>query len=114
MMTAASNVGEGWHQLLRNLELQLNDLDPDFTLQQVKEKFGGLRYYAQSDAEGFHEAIAIAEEASTKLCEVCGKRAETRSIHGWWKTLCDIHHAEREARRNKEIEDLHVQHGGEG
>lgn len=114
MMTQASNVGEGWHPLLRNLELGLNDLDPDFTLQQVKEKFGGLRYYAQSDADGFQELIGIAEEASTHLCEVCGKHGETKSFHGWLKTLCDEHFAEREARQNKEIEDLHITHGGEG
>jgi len=98
MMTQASNVGEGWHQLLHNLEDQLNQIDPNFELQQVKEKFGGLRYYAQSPADGFHEAIDIAEEASFHLCEVCGKHGETKSIQGWLKTLCEEHYAEREVR----------------
>ncbi len=99
MMTSANNVGEGWHQLLHNLEDQLNAMDPDFELLQVKEKFGGLRYYAGSKADGFHEAIHIAEEASFHLCEECGKHGETRSIMGWLKTLCEEHHAEALARR---------------
>lgn len=98
MMTSADNVGPGWHQLLHNLEAQLNQLDPDFELRQVKEKFGGLRYYADSDAEGFRDLIRVAEEASSHLCEECGKHGETKSMHGWLKTLCNQHRAEREQR----------------
>ena len=112
MMTQASNVGEGWHPLIKELEEKLNAIDPDFELLQVKEKFGGLRYYvgmvsANHDADKanagekldqFHQLIALAEAASTHICEECGKPAETKSYSGWLKTLCDEHAAERSSR----------------
>lgn len=121
MMTSASNVGVGWHPLIRELEEVLNRMDPTFALQQVKEKFGGLRYYAQTsqgvDPEihrGFHHLINLAEEQSTHICEECGQPAETRSIHGWLKTLCDEHHAERMRNHARTMRELHHDEGGEG
>jgi hypothetical protein len=100
MMTSINNVGEGWHPLIQELEEKLNKIDPDFELQQVKEKFGGLRYYAQCSKGGinFHKLIAEAEEKSVTICEECGKPAVTLSYKGWLKTLCEEHRAERLAR----------------
>lgn len=97
MMTSADNVGEGWHEILRALEEQLNLIDPDYTIQQVKEKFGGLRYYASTNESGsnFHDLIRLAEEKSEKTCEVCGRDGKTESIRGWWKTLCEEHYNKR-------------------
>lgn len=34
-----------WEELIIKLDDDLSALDPDYTLSQVKEKFGGLRYY---------------------------------------------------------------------
>lgn len=119
MMTSANNVGEGWHPILRDLEEKLNEISPDFTLQQVKEKFGGLRYYAQGGvsnhwtSEEFQNAILEAEEESFHICELCGEPGKTRSHRGWLKTLCEKHDAEREAAIKKELSELHVNHGGE-
>jgi len=105
MMTNAGNVGEGWHQIIHDLEAQLNAIDPNFEIQQVKEKFGGLRYYASLPGDDtpkqqeFHRLIAEAEEESTHTCEVCGKPGETTpGTFGWLKTLCPEHKAERLAR----------------
>lgn len=102
MMTQASNVGEGWHPLIKSLEEKLNALDPNYELQQVKEKLGGLRYYANTFIEGremqeqFHLLIAEAEEESFHICEECGEPGERYSSkHGWLKTLCAKHQAER-------------------
>ena len=103
MMTGSNNVGPGWHGLIRDLEEKLNAIDPDFTIQQVKEKFGGLRYYADTsqldEFTNFHGLIAKAEADSFTMCEECGKPAEPRSLHGWVKTLCDEHREEYEQRR---------------
>jgi hypothetical protein len=101
IMTGANHVGEGWHQLIRDLEEQLNELDPEYSLQQVKEKFGGLRYYATSTGPydiTFHSLISDAESASFRICEECGEPGTPNSDGGWYKTLCDTHRAERAER----------------
>lgn len=37
---------DGWGTLIAELETRLKALSPDYAISQVKEKFGGLRYYA--------------------------------------------------------------------
>src|SRR5262245_35629545 len=80
MMTSSNNVGEGWHTLLHRLEDRLNELDPSFEILQVKEKFGGLRYYValsdDLDPDRINEIYLLihgTEEESFKICEVCGE-----------------------------------------
>jgi hypothetical protein len=109
MMTSANNVGDGWHPILRELEEKLNAIDPDFELQQVKEKFGALRYYARTTKDAdqyrkFHLAISVAETQSSKTCEVCGEPGRTcrPGLH-WIKTLCDEHFAEAKKEHEKEF-----------
>lgn len=118
MMTSASNVGVGWHPIIRELEEALNAIDPEYEIQQVKEKFGGLRYYAQTTNQqrwnDFHAAIGEAEEKSTHFCEECGQPAETKSYYGWLKTLCTEHAAERDRNHAKTMREMHQEHGGEG
>ena len=113
MMTSITNVGEGWHQLIRELEEGLNAIDPDFELLQVKEKFGGLRYYAQTHLVNdsaqlrFHELINKAESKSVTVCEQCGEPGDVRAgTFGWLKTLCDDHQAERMEQDRKMKEEL--------
>lgn len=69
-----------------------------FVINQIKEKFGGLRYYVTftntdvSDNDftaGLHKYIWDMEHVSVYICEKCGMYAETRNTHGWYKTLCD-------------------------
>lgn len=105
MMTSITNVGEGWHPLIKELEEKLNEIDPNFELQQVKEKFGGLRYYANTGVSStvaalqFHELVSVAEGKSVLICEECGKPGETHpGTFGWLKTLCPDHQAERLAK----------------
>ena len=112
MMTSANNVGEGWHPIIRTLEEILNVLDPDYELQQVKEKFGGLRYYAQLSSpalvglfEQFHAAIDDAEQESLRTCEMCGNPGSQRG-GGWIKTLCDRHAEERSDRDQAQVPRL--------
>jgi len=110
MMTGITNVGEGWRPLVRDLETELTALVPDYSLQQVKEKFGGLRYYAAvpnaTPAElvsQFHARISAAETESFKICEVCGDDGFPDYDGGYWiKTLCVVHHAERVTKRAEE------------
>jgi hypothetical protein len=57
---------------------------------QVKEKFGGLRFYVQAATDKHHQYITFAESMSYRTCESCGAAGKTYT-DGWHTTLCDIH-----------------------
>ena len=59
---------------------------------QVKEKFGGLRFYVQAATDKHYNYISFAESMSCRTCEVCGAPGK-RYTDGWHTTLCDIHAA---------------------
>ena len=67
-------VGPGWMPIVRELDAQLSFIDPDYTIVQVKEKFGGLRYYIDSEknSEEMYKLISIAEGRCWRVCESCG------------------------------------------
>ena len=55
---------------------------------QVKEKFGGLRFYVDNCDDYVRGVIAMAESMSYRTCESCGDSGHRRS-GGWVRTLCD-------------------------
>ena len=57
---------------------------------QVKEKFGGLRFYVQAATDKHYQYISFAESMSYRTCEECGSPGKTYT-DGWHTTLCDIH-----------------------
>lgn len=57
---------------------------------QVKEKFGGLRFYVQGATDEQYALIRFAESMSYRVCDVCGKRGKP-SNDGWIKTRCKEH-----------------------
>ena len=59
---------------------------------QVKEKFGGLRFYVQAATDAHYKYITFAESMSYRTCEECGAPGKTYT-DGWHTTLCDIHAA---------------------
>ncbi len=63
---------------------------------QIKEKFGGLRFYYDGGDEYIRGMVTMAEEWADRTCETCGNAGQSRKT-GWIKTLCDEHAAEREA-----------------
>jgi hypothetical protein len=65
------------------------------SIQQIKEKFGGLRFYVDRSDHDQDLAISFAEAMSNRVCEVCGRPGHHRQ-GGWVKTLCDEHHRARE------------------
>lgn len=66
-------------------------------VEQIKEKFGGLRFYYSGGDEQVQGMVIMAEAWAGNHCETCGKPGKSRS-GGWIKTLCDEHEAERQAR----------------
>jgi len=91
---------EGWLKLIDELSKKITELDPDVQVSQVKEKFGGLRFYIDGGSDEVHKLIEEAEEESYKTCEGCGtKENVSQTKTGWVKTLCD----ECVKRRNKNV-----------
>jgi len=63
---------------------------PQVTLDQVKEKFGTLRFYYTGGDNYVDGMVTLAESMSGVTCEVCGNPG--KSIGGGWiKTLCEAH-----------------------
>jgi hypothetical protein len=82
-------------EYIPKLEKEVADALEDLpTIMQVKEKFGGLRFYVNGASDEVHNYIDFAESMSFRVCEMCGAPGEPRS-DGWTKTLCERHHRER-------------------
>jgi hypothetical protein len=102
--------GEGWYDLLHCLchtiqghidsrerqndwlisrgDVPTHDLVPQVRVQQIKEKFGTLRFYFRGGDEYIYGAVQLAEIMSECLCEDCGAPGKVRE-GGWIRTLCD-------------------------
>jgi hypothetical protein len=99
---------DGWYEILSRLFYIVNNrLDYKkrvdeplgyFGWSQIKEKFGGLRAYANGADEYIRGAIEMAESMSYITCEVTGEKGKVRykkfdedgqPIPAWVKTLCD-------------------------
>jgi hypothetical protein len=70
---------------------------------QVKEKFGGLRFYVQGATTKHYDYISFAESMSYRTCEVCGSPGYYYT-DGWHTVLCDKH-AEEQGREKKVREE---------
>ena len=71
---------------------------------QVKEKFGGLRFYVNATTDKHHNYISFAESMSYRTCEECGAPGKTYT-DGWHMTLCDIHAAMNGKEEEYEYEE---------
>ena len=97
--------GDGWVPLIDDLISDLKDAGWVFEIDQIKEKFGGLRFYigearnATSPDHLIHDRIHAAEAQSMKTCEVCGEPGQCGGHGtGWMLTLCHKHGVERAAK----------------
>ena len=71
---------------------------------QIKEKFGGLRFYVQAATDKHYQYINFAESMSYRTCEECGNPGKTYT-DGWHMTLCDIHAAMNGKEEEYEYEE---------
>ena len=87
--------GDGWYQLLDTLcqdiqtYLEIHTEVNQVEAEQVKEKFGGLRFYYCGGDAVIEDLIAKAEDESQKTCESCGSKKNVSQTNGWIQTLCD-------------------------
>ncbi len=100
-------VGDGWFELLKKMttkvESELAVLPPHIRgtirASQVKEKFGGLRFYMDglhdnTLVDSFVGALKEAEDTASITCETCGNPGVCRSTRGWISVTCDTHFEE--------------------
>lgn len=97
-------VGLGWLPLLEDLTKELVALGWNRKLEQVKEKFGGLRFYISIDPEQsvdhfnkLQAVISNMEDKSHTICEDCGNPGTPRN-GSWMRTLCNPCHDSRYIR----------------
>ena len=89
------SVGLGWYPIIKDLIEDLIKLGWNKQLCQVKEKFGGLRFYINEGSDEIHKRIRLAEDQSYEICEICGEKGELRTNIGWYSTLCENHYNEK-------------------
>lgn len=89
------DIGEGWYPLVKELIEKLIAAGWDKQTCQVKEKFGGLRFYINSANDECFNLISQYEKLSCETCEKCGNPGTIRK-GGWISTLCDEHSDGRE------------------
>ena len=87
-------VGDGWYKLIYELvhDIRINDLkkgDWITKATQVKEKFGGLRFYVTGTSDKNWALIRNAEQKSYAVCEETGSEVEVGTWNnGWVRTIC--------------------------
>jgi hypothetical protein len=106
-------VGKGWYPILEtlcaNIQSHIDWRDKQgqeiaqVEVSQIKEKFGGLRFYYSGGDDEISGMVRMAEAWADIACEECGAAGKRRS-GGWIRTLCDRHEEEhQERKRNQEM-----------
>lgn len=89
------DIDEGWYQLVVDCDKELTQINPDYQIYQIKQKFGKLRYYYK-DSKPFEEetylktssVVSKYERLSACTCEATGKPGVLmKSLSGWYRTL---------------------------
>jgi hypothetical protein len=110
-------VGIGWTPIIKALDKQLGEIAPNYEIKQVKEKFGGLRYYyyIPTSKWAFHrltwwnigkiirkrhakkvencdDLVVFSEKIAEQTCEKCGSHQNV-ALRGkppyWVRNLCN-------------------------
>jgi hypothetical protein len=91
---------DGWYRLIDSVAAELEryndrtDEEP-VVATQVKEKFGGLRFYTNHTPDGTYAVTSHTRYLSKMVCELCGEMETSRvrkNVGFRWKCLCDAHY----------------------
>ena len=84
----------GWKKLYEPIieyiiEYNKTHEDNPIKIHQIKEKFGGLRFYTNYCTEELDRMIDKAEDESYNVCEICGKHIDQPIVkHHWIYPFC--------------------------
>jgi len=103
-------IGKGWWPIIESLcsniqshtdwwnkNRETRPVVEQVVVAQIKEKFGGLRFYYDGGDEQISGMVRMAEAWASHACEECGAPG-TSGGKGWIRTLCPPHRAEADAR----------------
>lgn len=103
-------VGKGWWPIIESLCANIQShtdwwnknhekhpIVEQVVVEQVKEKFGGLRFYYEGGDDQISGMVRMAEAWAGHSCEECGAPGKLGG-QGWIRTLCPTHRAESDAR----------------
>lgn len=90
---------DGWYDIIYGLSIKLERLIEEEkakaielkhlpVAEQIKEKFGTLRFYLDNGTDEMYKLISEAEDLSEETCEICSNPGELRNS-GWIKVKCD-------------------------
>lgn len=99
LMCFGFECGSGWYDLILTLSVQIENLteklrdegvELDYLpmVTQVKEKYGGLRFYLTVSTKKMDELISKAEADSLHICEECGAEGKLMVAYGRFLTTC--------------------------
>ena len=93
-------VDEGWYQLVLDCDKELTGADPKYQIYQVKEKFGGLRYYTKPSnlddkdiLKRIADIIAKYEDVASRTCSATGGPGVLMKSIGGWRTTINPEYA---------------------
>jgi hypothetical protein len=106
-------VGTGWWPIIEKLcaniqshtdwwnkNRETRPVVEQVVVEQIKEKFGGLRFYYQGGDDTIAGMVRMAEAWADHSCEECGSPG-TRRSGGWIRTLCDLHEQQHQSQQEK-------------
>jgi hypothetical protein len=91
-------------EILANGFREVPETIPQVTLDQVKEKFGTLRFYYSGGDDYISGMVSLAESMTGVTCEECGNPGERRG-GGWVHTYCTPCEEKRELARKQADEE---------
>jgi len=98
--------GSGWFPLIERIDAYIVASYPSYRIEQIKEKYGGLRYYWEPDSDAgianksekeisklaaVRDGVVRIESEAMDICEICGQPGENDSTNGWYATRCPEH-----------------------
>lgn len=89
------DVDEGWYQIVIDCDKELTEIDSNYIVIQIKQKFAGLRYYFEQsdiyDGDALSKMNAVVkkyEAIAATTCEATGLPGVLmQSPYGWRKIL---------------------------
>ena len=82
---------------------------PQVVAEQVKEKFGTLRFYYRGGDDYIDGVVSMAESMSAVTCDVCSGPAKTGG-QGWITTRCESCKEQLEKQRAEELREYNEKH----
>ena len=81
-------MGKGWYNLALDLIVELDGIGWNRKVSSIKEKFGEMRFYAETEREDILDRYS---DRSKTICEICGSPGKLFTANSWDFTRCDEH-----------------------